>query len=165
NVIEQLLTSDVLAVTWQFSHTVDASGFTTRTVSGKILIEGGTVQAGQSADHYRAIVANAIPSLTWYKFESAQYTQSEDGRVLSFSVTEVEQNWTLPNPITDGHVTWASRLGGVDSEFIIDYTLSGWFQSSAAHSKIEILNAIGALAASRFGGITGTLIPGERVIR
>src|SRR6185437_9755517 len=73
NVIEQLLTSDVLAVTWQFSHTVDASGFTTRTVSGKILIEGGTVQAGQSADHYRAIVANAIPSLTWYKFESAQY--------------------------------------------------------------------------------------------
>src|SRR5579871_902437 len=38
-VMDRDLQSDVLAVSFQWSHKVDASGFTTRTANGKILIE------------------------------------------------------------------------------------------------------------------------------
>jgi hypothetical protein len=167
NVMDANLTTDVLAITWQFVHRVDASGFSTRTATGKLLLDSGIVQAGQSADHYRSVITNALPALTWFKTAEMDWAQSEDGRVLTFTITEVEQNWTLPSPITDGHVTWMSRLSGFggDNALSVDYVLSGWLETSAAHTKYEILQVVFDLAAAKFGAISGTVIPGDRLIR
>jgi len=164
--MDKNLATSVLAVTWQFGHHIDASGFTTRTVTGKILIEAGSVQAGLSADHYRAIVSNAVPALTWFKFDQATYVQSEDGRVLSFSVTETEQFWTFPKPITDGHVSWTVVTPGLlTGNLMCTYTLSGWIETSAKYSKKLLLDALFSLASVRFGAISGTQVMGERMIR
>lgn len=167
NAMDANILTDVLAITWQFIHRVDPSGFSTRTVTGKILLDSGIVQAGQSADHYRSVITSALPALTWFKNVGMEWAQSEDGRVLTFTISEAEQYWTLPNPITDGHVTWMSRLSGLggDNALQVDYVLSGWFESSAAHTKYEVMQAIFTLAAAKFGVIQGTVIPGDRLLR
>jgi hypothetical protein len=47
----------------------------------------------------------------------------------------------------------------------VSYALSGYFETSAAHSKNELLQCVFNLAAIKFGQIAGLLIPGERTIR
>jgi hypothetical protein len=161
------LSSDVLAVTWQWSHSIDPSGFTTRTVSGKLLLDSAVVAGGTGADFFRNVITQAIPVTLYFKRESMEFTQSEDGRVLSFSVVDVETEYTLPPPITAGHASFMSRVHGYGEAgaLNVDYNLSGWFESSAAHGKNEIIAAIVALMLAKFSTVGSNVIFTERVMR
>lgn len=167
NTLNSTLGSDVLSIVWNFAHSVDPSGFTTRTVSGKLLIDSGSAQNQLNSDHYRAVITNALPVPTWFKRERQDWSQDETGRVLSFTIVDQEYNWTPPIPITRADVSWMVRMGGFDSGLIVTYSLSGFMETSAAHTKNEILAVIFNLAAIKFGSVGSnvTLIPGERMIR
>ena len=159
----------ILAMTWEFTHAIDANGYTTRTTSGTILLESGQVQNDLGADYDRTVVTNAIPVPKWFKRTSMDFHQNPNGRVLSFTLVDVEQYLTLPIPITGGHADWTIRTPGILSgqDLIATATLSGYFETSAAHSKTELLNAIYNLATVKFAGLPAdsSCIPGDREIR
>jgi hypothetical protein len=170
NTMDSTISSDVLAVTFQWSHSVDPSGFSTRTVSGKLLLASNVIFAQkQSADYYRNVIVQAVPVTLYFKRELMEFTQSEDGRILSFSITDVEQLNTLPRPITAGHVSWMSRLHGYGegSQLSVDYVLAGWFESSIAHGKNEMWGAVMNLTLAKFAPViaSGQVIFTERILR
>lgn len=159
--------TDVLAIVYEWTHAIDPNGYTTRTVTGQLVVTSDSVKSGVSADHFRYVIVKAVPQPKWFKRTAQEYHQSADGRTLSFTIVDAEQQWTLPTPMTSGSATWHVRLGGILSGqgLQVDYTLSGYFETSAAHGKSEILAAIYNLAAQRFGTVQGVLIPGDRDIR
>lgn len=138
--------SDVLATTRRWTFEVDQNGFTRRTVSGKLLVTATGAASGAVADSYRYLITPTLP----INFERASqsFVQSEDGRELSFSVTDQEVMWTAPQPITKAKASWMVRVSEYGAR--VDYQLSGRFEAPANVGKAAILNAIFSLAAAKF---------------
>lgn len=140
------LTSVVLAVMRRYEHTIDSDGLTTRTMSGKLILSGTALQAGFSADFYRFIVAPPIP-LNFHR-DIQSYEQSEDGRELTFSITDSEVIYTLPNPISNGQANFTVRLADLGA--MVYYTLNGWFSAPVSVPKSMIIQKIGDLVNAKF---------------
>ena len=139
--------NQILAITRRYQHTIDADGLTTRTVSGRIIVTAQSVAAtGGQADAFRFMVTPPIP--VNFKRTVQSFSQSEDGRELSFEFTDVETIYTLPKPITDGQASWSVRLA--DTGAMVNYALSGWFSAASSVDKSQILTAISNLALKKF---------------
>jgi hypothetical protein len=154
--------SEILSIVRRWTHAVDESGYTTRTVSGKLLVTSASVLAGRSADSFRAFVRPALP-VNFHR-ASEVFEEGDDGRELSFSFTDVEDHWTRPPPLTGGsgasfEVRVPDPLGG-DRRFMIQYVLSGTFKGTAATGKGALIAEVGKLVTQKFGIGSGVVIPG-----
>jgi hypothetical protein len=136
----------VLSISRSYQHRVDEDGFTTRTITGRLVVDSNSVRANKPADYFRFTVTPPLP--TNYKRVAQEFTQSEDGRELSFSFTDVEQMWTLPTPITSGRAGFQVAIEPIG--FMANYTLDGRFTAPASVSKTTILQRIFDLAAAKF---------------
>lgn len=135
--------AQVLSVTRVWSHTIDETGLTTRTVAGKLIVRAN---AGVSADAFRYTCAPGVP--TNFRRTSQSYVQSPDGRELDFAVTDQEMMWTLPLPISAGNVSFSINIAELGA--FADYRLSGDFKAPPTVSKGTILARIFDLIAVKF---------------
>jgi hypothetical protein len=138
--------TNVLSIVRRYRHSVDENGLTTRTVSGKLTVSSSSVANNAPADSYRLLVVPALP--VNFKRTQQDLDQSADGRELTFSFTDVEALWTLPQPISKGQASWSVRVSDMGAR--IDYVLSGRFEAPATVSKATIVDRIALLAANRF---------------
>jgi len=153
---------DILSLTRSFDHAVDADGLTTRTTTGTLVVPATVTRSKlHPADAYRAFVAPPLPAN--FKRESQVYNQSEDGRTLNFTIVDVEQVWTLPDPITGGQVNFTINQaddaeGGALAKTY--YTLAGYFQAPRTVPKLTILQKIFNLFFAKMpqGGIEAFLL-------
>lgn len=140
------LNTAILSIVTKYQTTVDGDGLCTRNLSGKLLITSGSVAAGKSADSFRFQITPPIP--TNYRRSNQNFEQSEDGRELTFSITDVEMIYTLPTPITDGQAVWSIELADLGA--IVNYSLTGWFSAAASQNKSTILTVIANLVQAKF---------------
>ena len=128
--------SDVLSLSRQWDHSVDEAGYTTRTVSGILRVKRN---ATTTADSWRQLCLPDVPP--WYKRTSQTFTQSPDGMELHYSITDVEQHWTLPKPVVKGHATYSAQLTPSDG-MTVTHSLSGEFAGSASTPKKDLFDAM-----------------------
>jgi hypothetical protein len=147
---------EILSITRKYQFDVDSVGLTTRTLSGTLTVRGNKVllidaQNGIPADNYRLIVTPPLPTDFTRKRQS--FSQSEDGRQLNFSFTDVEQKYVLPSPITDGNATFMTRVEQTGA--MVRYNLSGWFAAPVSVQKGVILFQVFTLISAYFPQSTG----------
>ena len=143
-------TQPILCLTRSYEHQVDDNGFTRRTVSGKLEVTSTAVAANTPADSFRGTILDEIPLPKGYQRTSQQFTQSPDGRVLSYSITDQEVMWTLPPSITSGRASFTVRSAPMEA--MQEYRLSGRFAAPATVSKATIATAILNLAVQKILG-------------
>jgi hypothetical protein len=148
----------ILSLTRRWQHTVDGSGLTTRTVSGKLVITAESVMNQQPADNYRFVVLPPLP--VNFKREKQDFNQSEDGRELTFSIVDQETKFTLPVPISEGNVNWTVRVEEYGA--LVRYILSGRLSAPPAVTKNAIFQQVLAIAAAKFPLGTQTLVFEQR---
>ena len=144
----------------RYSHVVDQNGLTTRNISGRLVVTHASVAAGNTADTFRGSVTPVLPG--GFRRTSQSFEQSADGRTLTYSITDVEQQWMLPNPICSGNANWMAKCpmyGGM-----ANVSLSGEFVGIASATKQDILTAIVALWNDRMKGVSGTITYGDTEI-
>ena len=132
--------SPVLSITRRFSYSINESGFTRRTVSGKLVV---TAQ-GAPADSFRNQVVPPLPST--FKRETQNFESSENGREMTFTVVDQEQFNTLPIPIAAGRASFTIRTS---PGMMCTLTLSGRFEATAANTKSDIYDQICILVAAK----------------
>lgn len=120
--------SEILSITRRWDYAINPNGFTTRTVTGKLLVTSQSVLAGRPADFYRAYVDVDTP--VFYKRDSQNFTQSEDGRTLSFLMTDQEVYWNLPEFVSDGQASFGYKFGQYNMTGTA--TLTGHFEAPKA---------------------------------
>jgi hypothetical protein len=144
------LYSQVLSINRSYSFSVDANGFTTRTITGRLVC----TQQGAPADQYRYVVEPDLPAN--FKRESRQYSQSEDGRTLNFTIVDVEQLYTLPTPITNGSATYRVSI---NNGLLVNLSLFGYYEASKSTPKSTILSCIATLAINKFQLSSQNVLP------
>lgn len=137
----------ILSIVTRWTHSVDVNGLTTRNLSGKLTISARSVAAGKSADAYRARVEPALPFE--FRREQREYEVSADGRVLSFSITDVEKYCTLPDPITDGAANFTVKLA--NTGMTAYFSCGGYFEAPRGVDKSVLLNRISGLLTAKLG--------------
>lgn len=137
----------VLSLVSKWDHTVDLDGLTTRTLSGKLTVSAASVKAGFTADGYRWYVYPGIPKS--FQVQSQQFSCSENGRELTFSVVMQEQCFTKPRPITGGDASFSIRLANYG--LMANFSLSGYFTASRMTPKAKILEVIQQLLMNKLG--------------
>lgn len=137
--------TEILSITQQYSHRIDVNGMTTRTISGKIVVTAKFIRSGQSVDSLRMAVTPPLPFN--YRRTGYDFSQSADGRELTYSVTDEEQVFTLPQPVTDGNATWTVRI---QNGSLIQYELNGFFAAPATVPKATLIQLIGQLVERKF---------------
>lgn len=133
----------ILSMVRRWQHDIDGSGYTTRTCSGRLVVQASTTTP---ADSYRDICVPALP--TNFKRERQSFTQSEDGRVLDFSVVDQEVKWTLPWPISEGNVNWTVRIEEMGMRVV--FVLSGRLAAPPSIAKSTIFQQVLAIASVKF---------------
>lgn len=139
----------VLSVSRRFDFSVDENGYTTRTVSGKILVDAQSQAAANGnkpADWYRNFAVFGCPQ--WYRRIHQQWTQNEDGTEVDYSYTDKEQEWVFPRPVSSGHATWRVTTSAFGA--LANFVLAGSFCGTTGCTKADILQQISLLAANRF---------------
>ncbi len=137
---------DILAFMRKFDYRVDTNGFTTRTVSGKLIVSAVAVRANRNADQYRFFVRPVLP-VNFQPIDQS-FSLSEDGTELSFNFVDAEQMYTLPDPITEGNASFMVKVAA--SGGLINYALSGYFAAPATVDKSLIVTRILDLAEKYF---------------
>lgn len=142
----------ILSLSVRWSHSIDASGLTTRNVSGILVLDSKQVDVYQTAaDSYRNWVQPSLPK--GFKPDKQDYAQSEDGRILSFSCTQIEKFWTLPQPMADGQMSMSASYdlyGG-----IAHYNFSGYFTVTKQYSKALILQTVAGVISQKMSAFNG----------
>lgn len=163
----QTIPTPVLAITWKFANDIDINGLTTRTTTGTLVVTSSSVMSGSPADSFRFVITSALGLPLWFQRINERFEQSADGRVLFFTIVDKEKQWTFPTPVTNGNVTWLMRIPQLNSgnQYLADYVLSGWFETSTSHSKFELWQCVINLIVLKYSLVQGTLIPGERTIK
>lgn len=143
--------NQILSITRRWSYSINESGLTRRTVSGKLV----TTAQGGPADNWRSQCVPTCP--TTFKRESYNFENSENGRELTFSVVDQEVFNTLPIPVSSGRADFSVRTtSGLQSTL----SLSGRFEATAAGTKADIYDQICILAAAKVPkGGAGGFIP------
>lgn len=136
--------TEILSLTRSFSHRIDVNGLTTRTVSGRMLLTSLAMKTA-TADEWRNKVTPPLPLN--YRRVSQDFSQSPDGRELTFSFVDEEQVYTLPQPATDGQASWNMT---VDMGGLIKYALSGFYSAPPSVPKSTLIALVGQLAQAKF---------------
>ena len=134
--------NEVLQITKAYTYSIEGSGFTTRTVTGVLVV----TQQAKAPDRYRKLVYVPVPN--GYKRQRQEYRTEADGRTLSYTIVDKEIYRTLPTDLTEG-----------DAEFTIDtrkghkivLILSGRFEVSNKDSKTLAIKHILLLLDKYFG--------------
>jgi hypothetical protein len=144
--------ADFLSLTYQYSFVVDQQGYCTRTVSGKLLVKASATPA----DKYRLHVVPTIPKN--YKRVSQNFAQSQDGRTLTFAISDAEVPYPLPEKITEGDASWTitSQLNAM-----LGASLSGHFQGPRSVTKADIMARILELFTNKYGANALVIGPGN----
>jgi hypothetical protein len=155
----------ILSLTTKWTHVIDSVGLTTRTVSGKLVLDSYSVsELGSAADTFRNYVLPSLP--TWFKPERQEYTQSENGRVLTFSVSQQEKYWTLPVPAAEGQASMNVHLEQAGALAVITFNGSFTVPNSTNYGKLDLLNIVANLINDRMqpyynAGLTFILISSD----
>lgn len=151
---------NILSISHRFDHSIDLSGYTTRTITGKLRLRSQAPEFGnQTADQYRNVITSFLPNN--FQRESQQFTQSENGLELTFSCTDVEKNYTLPQPITAGQADYSVRIStnpAGDQALMAQLSLTGYFEASSNVTKATIYERIIDLVNAKFPTNTGSLL-------
>jgi hypothetical protein len=153
------ISARVLSLVREQSYAVDEVGYTTRTISGTLVVSSPEVQVGRNADAWRKYCAPVLPKN--FQRHVQHWDLSPDGRTLRFSIVDHEVEHTLPQPLAIGRAQWQARVRGMGG--MADYALTGEFTAPPGTPKSEILKQIGNLALARFP--TKDLIWDERSMR
>lgn len=140
--VKSTVQKKILSITRQYSFEVDAAGYTTRTVTGTIIV---TDKAG-SVDRYRSSIA--VPLHGGWRREKSSYSTSKDQRTLSFSIIDREVFVTLPNGVGKGEASWTVRLADMGAR--VFYNLSGRFDGSKDTKPGDLLGRILDLVKAKF---------------
>lgn len=132
----------ILSVMRTYSYSIDVAGYATRSVSGTLK----TTRQGAPADQYRSFVDPGLP--TRFRRIQQQFSQSPDGRTLTFNIVDQEVYATLPQQIADGEATWAVKIADLGAR--VFYVLNGRFRGGPSTPKPALFAAILALVQSRF---------------
>ncbi len=138
-------TSNILSLSRSFTHTVDRNGFTTRRVTGTVVVTSAEALAIRGGDWWRELCLPILP-INFHR-DSQEFVVSRDQRTMDFSCVDKEQMWTLPKPVTSGQANYMVRQDGVGG--LVTYSLSGRFEAPSTTSKRDILLAIADLVANR----------------
>jgi hypothetical protein len=138
--------NSIRSISRTYEHSIDANGFTTRTIRGTLTVGSMASSVGRSADFYRYFVTPKVPIN--FRRVGQSFVQSPDGRRLDFSFTDAEMMWTLPDPVTEGTAEFMVHMA--DFGAIVSYRLSGKFAAPASVTKTTILQKIFDLINAKF---------------
>lgn len=144
--IASISNNEVLSIVRRYDYDIDQNGLTTRRVSGTLTIRSNNVNSGTPVDNYRWVCTPSIPIN--FQRTGEHFSQSEDGRKLSFTFTDAEVKYTFPSPITDGNASFTAQVEY--SGLKVNFSLTGRFSAPSDQPKSTILTAIFNLINAKF---------------
>lgn len=144
------LATGVLSITRTYTFSVDLIGLVTRSVSGSLKV----ASTHSPADSFRTYIIPPLPNN--FRRIQQQFSQSPDGRTLTYSVVDQEVIYTLPIMVGDGEANWSVRIA--DHGARVYYNLSGRYRAPVTTPKVQMFQYLLDLINQRFPLNEQTLI-------